>query len=110
MSESSPFVSGGGEAGRRVTVAKSSVSEVVDVDPRLVRLVFAYAACGIFWLVAGGDIVEGDLDLLVHAWGGADAGDWEPERAESPAPIPTWAWVMLIGIIAWDLSYTILYW
>lgn len=60
--------------------------------------------------VADGDVVEGDLDMLVHAWGGADAGDWEPERAESPAPIPTWAWVLLIGIIAWAVYYTILYW
>ena len=57
-----------------------------------------------------GDVVEGDLDVVVHAWGGASQGDWEPERVESPAPIPTWAWVLLISIIAWALYYGTLYW
>lgn len=57
-----------------------------------------------------GDVVQGDVSLVVHAWGGASEEDWEPKRAESPAPIPTWAWVLLIGIFAWAVYYAVLYW
>ena len=57
-----------------------------------------------------GDVVNGELGMVVHAWGGAGRGDWEPKRAESPAPIPTWAWVLLIGITAWAIFYSVSYW
>ena len=57
-----------------------------------------------------GDVVEGDISLMVHAWGGASAEDWEPSRSESPAPAPTWAWVLLIAILAWALYYGVQHW
>jgi hypothetical protein len=55
--------------------------------------------------LADGDLVDGAVSLMVHAWGGDD--DWEPARAESPAPAPTWAWVLLIVILAWALFYAV---
>jgi hypothetical protein len=57
-----------------------------------------------------GEVVNGDLSMMVHAWGGADAKDWEPGRAESPAPAPTWAWVLVLVILAWALYYGITHW
>jgi mono/diheme cytochrome c family protein len=52
-----------------------------------------------------GDIVEGKISILVNAYGGATEKDWEPVRAETPAPIPTWAWVLFLGIVCWAMWY-----
>ena len=60
--------------------------------------------------LADGEVVRGDLTMMVHAWGGADEEDWEPSRAESPAPPPTWAWVLVIVVVAWALYYGVMYW
>lgn len=57
-----------------------------------------------------GDVVEGRLSLLVNAYGGAYEENWEPSRAETPAPIPTWVWVLLLTIIAWGIFYTARQW
>lgn len=57
-----------------------------------------------------GDVVEGDLDLLVNAYGGANEEHWEPARAETPAPIPTWAWVLFLGAVAWSMFYAARTW
>ncbi|MDT8340668.1 MAG: c-type cytochrome [Longimicrobiales bacterium] len=57
-----------------------------------------------------GDVVEGELDLLVNAYGGAHEENWEPARAETPAPIPTWAWVLLLGVVAWAMFYAARTW
>ena len=40
-------------ARRQLTVAKSPIDEVIDADHRLTRLVFAYLAGAVFWLVFG---------------------------------------------------------
>lgn len=52
-----------------------------------------------------GDVVEGRISVLVNAYGGATEKDWEPVRAETPAPIPTWAWVLFLGIVCWAMWY-----
>lgn len=52
-----------------------------------------------------GDVVEGKISVLVNAYGGATERDWEPMRAETPAPIPTWAWVLFLGIVCWAMWY-----
>src|SRR4030095_2308581 len=37
---------------------------------------------------------------------GSRPGDtFEPERAETPAPIPTWAWVLFLVVVAWGMWY-----
>jgi hypothetical protein len=52
-----------------------------------------------------GDIVEGQVSILVNAYGGAYEENWEPARAETPAPIPTWTWVLLLVVVAWAIFY-----
>lgn len=56
------------------------------------------------------EVVEGKITVLVNAYGGAYEEIWEPARAETPAPIPTWVWVVFIVIIAWALYYGIKLW
>jgi len=57
-----------------------------------------------------GDVVEGRLSVLVNAYGGAYEDRWEPSRAETPAPIPTWAWVLSLGVVAWAMFYAARQW
>lgn len=57
-----------------------------------------------------GDVVEGELNVLVNAYGGAYEENWEPSRAETPAPVPTWVWVFLLGLIAWGVFYLVRQW
>ena len=56
------------------------------------------------------DIIEGKIDVLINAYGGAYEEKWEPSRAETPAPIPTWAWVSVIFITAWSVFYGVQQW
>ncbi len=56
------------------------------------------------------DVIEGKISVLINAYGGAYEEKWEPRRAETPAPVPTWAWVVLIGIVAWAMYYGIQQW
>lgn len=57
-----------------------------------------------------GDVVEGHLSVIVNAYGGSYEENWEPSRAETPAPVPTWIWVLLLGVIAWGIFYTARQW
>ena len=59
--------------------------------------------------VHDGDVVEGQLSLLVNAYG-AGYEAWEPSRAETPAPIPTWTWVLVLALVAWAMFYAVRYW
>ena len=56
------------------------------------------------------DVVQGTITILVNAYGGAHEVEWEPARAETPAPIPTWAWVALLGVVAWAMFYVVREW
>jgi len=56
------------------------------------------------------DVVEGKLSVLVNAYGGAFEEKWEPRRAETPAPVPPWAWVVLIVVVAWAVFYGLQQW
>ena len=56
------------------------------------------------------DVVEGNLNILVNAYGGAYEDKWEPSRAETPSPVPTWAWIVVILIGAWSLYYAVAQW
>lgn len=53
------------------------------------------------------DVLEGKVSLLINAFGGYSEEKWEPERAETPAPVPTWAWVLFILVVAWAIYYFI---
>ena len=56
------------------------------------------------------DTVEGKVQLLINAYGGAYQEKWQPNRAETPAPIPTWTWIIFIAIVAWSMFYFIDQW
>jgi mono/diheme cytochrome c family protein len=51
--------------------------------------------------------VSGRLDLNVNAFGANEPFD--PERAESPGPIPVWTWIMIVLIGLWSAWYGIEY-
>jgi thiosulfate dehydrogenase len=52
-----------------------------------------------------GDLVEGKIPVLVNAYAGTSEENWEPRRAETPAPVPTWAWVLFLAVTAWAMFY-----
>ncbi len=56
------------------------------------------------------EVVEGKINVLVNAYGGAYEEKWEPTRAETPTPVPTWAWVVFILVVAWGMYYGIALW
>lgn len=56
------------------------------------------------------DILDGKVPVLINAYGGAREPFWEPERAETPAPVPTWAWVLLLTVVAWSAYYIAQQW
>jgi hypothetical protein len=60
--------------------------------------------------LTAGAVVEGQLSLTLHAYAGGNEDNWKPELAEVPAPIPTWAWVLIIAIAAWAMFYAVTYW
>lgn len=56
------------------------------------------------------DVLDGKVPVLINAYGGAREPFWEPARAETPAPVPTWAWVLLLTIVAWSAYYIAQQW
>lgn len=60
--------------------------------------------------ISAGDIVEGKVPVLVNAYGGAGEQYWEPSRVETPAPIPTWMWVLVIFFVAYGVFYAVRHW
>ena len=55
--------------------------------------------------VTNGDIVEGRIPVLVNAYAGTHDERWEPTRAETPAPVPTWAWILFLLVSVWAGYY-----
>ncbi|ODU12706.1 MAG: hypothetical protein ABS91_01535 [Thiobacillus sp. SCN 64-35] len=60
--------------------------------------------------VRDNDVLEGKIPILINAYGGSGEIVWEPSRAETPAPIPTWAWVLFIVIVAFGAFYGVRLW
>lgn len=56
------------------------------------------------------DVLDGKIPIIVNAYGGTSAVDWEPSQAETPAPPPTWAWISLILFLAFGLFYGVQQW
>jgi hypothetical protein len=48
-----------------------------------------------------GDTVNGEISVLANAYSSKIGDDFEPLRIESPVPIPTWAWVLFLSVLAW---------
>jgi mono/diheme cytochrome c family protein len=49
--------------------------------------------------------VGGRVPLLVNAYASRVGDEFEPTRVETPAPVPTWAWVLSLVVVAWALYY-----
>lgn len=60
--------------------------------------------------ISHNDILDGTIPVLVNSYGGANEPNWEPSRAETPASIPTWIWVLVIGMVAWGTFYFVGQW
>lgn len=60
--------------------------------------------------ISDNDVLEGKIDVLVNSYGGAAEAHWEPSRAETPAPVPTWAWVLFIVVVAFGVYYGVRQW
>ena len=56
------------------------------------------------------DVLHGTVPILVNSYGGAVENRWEPSRAETPSPVPTWGWVLVIMFVAFGLYYGIQHW
>lgn len=55
--------------------------------------------------IVDGETLHGEVGVLANAYG-ARAGDvFEPRRMETPAPVPTWAWVLFLTVLAWGAGY-----
>jgi len=52
-----------------------------------------------------GETIRGRVPILVNAYASRIGDEFEPTRAETPAPIPTWAWVLFLLVGAWALYY-----
>ena len=53
-----------------------------------------------------GKAVQGRVPILLNAFSSRLGDAFEPVRAETPAPIPTWAWVLALVVVAWAMWYS----
>ncbi|MEZ5492068.1 MAG: c-type cytochrome [Gammaproteobacteria bacterium] len=51
------------------------------------------------------DRLSGEIAILANAYSSNIGDEFEPVRMETPAPIPTWAWVLFLSILAWGAGY-----
>jgi mono/diheme cytochrome c family protein len=85
----------------RVHAIEDSGTVGVEEIPFTVRNGPGIAVVGL----SDGDTVRGRLPLLVNAFASRPGDTFEPARAETPAPIPTWAWVLFLIVVAWGMWY-----
>lgn len=95
-----------GEHRLRVEAYDSLGQKGVRVIPFTVRNGPGIAVSGL----SDNDVLEGKIPILINSYGGAGETHWEPSRAETPAPIPTWAWVLFIVIAAFGVFYGVRLW
>jgi mono/diheme cytochrome c family protein len=85
----------------RVRAIEDSGTVGVEDIPFTVRNGPGIAVVGL----SDGDTVRGRLPLLVNAFASRPGDAFEPVRAETPAPIPTWAWVLFLVVAAWGMWF-----
>lgn len=54
-------------------------------------------------------VVDGVLPLMINAYGKGDAKNFMIRGSETPQSIPSWVWIMIIGIAGWALYYLVAY-
>ena len=85
----------------RVRAIEDSGTVGVEEIPFTVRNGPGIAVIGL----SGGQTVRGSVPLLVNAFASHPGDVFEPMRAETPAPIPTWAWVLFLAVVAWGMWF-----
>src|SRR5262245_17444309 len=80
----------------RVHAIEDSGSVGVEEIPFTVRNGPGIAVVGL----SDGETIRGRIPLLVNAFASRPGDVFEPTRAEKPAPIPTWAWVLFLVVAA----------
>jgi cytochrome c oxidase subunit II len=55
--------------------------------------------------IARDDRLSGDVPILANAYSSTVGDEFEPVLMETPAPIPTWAWVIFLSVLAWGGGY-----
>jgi len=86
---------------RRVCAIEASGAVGVEEIPFTVRNGPGIAVVGL----SGGETVRGSVPLVVNAYASRPGDVFEPVRAETPAPIPTWAWVLFLVVVAWGMWF-----
>jgi hypothetical protein len=54
-------------------------------------------------------VVDGVLPLMINAYGKGDQKTFLIEGSETPQSIPSWVWILIIGIVGWLAYYLITY-
>jgi hypothetical protein len=54
-------------------------------------------------------VVDGVLPLMINAYGKGDQKKFLIEGSETPQSIPSWVWILIIGIVGWVAYYLISY-
>lgn len=54
-------------------------------------------------------VVDGVLPLMINAYGKGDSKSFMITGSETPQSIPSWVWIMIIGIGGWALYYLVAY-
>src|SRR5262249_54091847 len=85
----------------RVHAIEDSGTVGVEEIPFIIRNGPGIAVVGL----SDGDTVRGRIPLLINAFASRPGEAFEPARAETPAPIPTWAWVLFLVVVAWGMWY-----
>ena len=85
----------------RVRAFEDSGTVGVEEIPFTVRNGPGIAVVGL----SDGETVRGRIPLLVNAFASRPGDAFEPVRAETPAPIPTWAWVLFLLVAAWGMWF-----
>ncbi|HKE12552.1 MAG TPA: cytochrome c [Myxococcota bacterium] len=52
-----------------------------------------------------GEVIRGRVPILLNAYENRPDDVFEPGGAETPAPIPTWTWVLALVVAAWAMWY-----
>lgn len=54
-------------------------------------------------------VVDGILPLMINDYGKGDQKKFLIEGSETPQSIPSWVWILIIGITGWGIYYLISY-
>ncbi|HRP32102.1 MAG TPA: cytochrome C [Agriterribacter sp.] len=54
-------------------------------------------------------VVDGVLPLMINAYGKGDSRNFMITGSETPQSIPSWVWILIIGIGGWALYYLVAY-